>query len=152
MKLTTKDLNKILQSNCVTKRYFFGTYPACYYPLSRNYVYSFITNTDDHGSPGQHWNSWFIRDGKISFFDSFGRPPDHPAFPPQYQDLVKRFDELEYSRTQIQGLNATTCGMFCAHFIYFLSLGLNFQNFIDDYSSDFDINEKIVYDFIDSIM
>ena len=145
-------MNRILQHNDVTKTFFLGTYPACYYPLSKNNIYSFITNTDDHANPGQHWNSWFIRDDKISFFDSFGRSPDDPAFPSHYQDLTGNFKNIEYSRTQIQGWNDTTCGMFCVHFIYVLSLGLDFQNFISDYSTNFEINEKIVYDFIDSIV
>ena len=150
--LTTKQLNEILKSNNVTNRYFIGTFPACNYPISKNDVYSFITNTDEHDQSGNHWNSWFVRGKKIIFFDSFGRAPHDQAFPQHYRDLIKKFNGVEYSRTQIQGLEATTCGMFCVHCIYILSLGLDLNSFINEYYNDFKRNDKVVYDIVNSIL
>lgn len=150
--LTTKQLNEILKNNNVTKRYFLGTFPACNYPISKNGIYSFITNTDEHNQPGEHWNSWFVRDGKIIFFDSFGRAPDDQAFPQHYRDLIKKFKDVEYSPTQIQGFKAKSCGLFCVHCIYVLSLGLNLNSFINDYYNDFKRNDKVVYDIVNSIL
>ena len=150
--LTTKQLNKILKDNNVTNRYFLGTLPACNYPISKNAIYSFITNTDEHNRPGEHWNSWFVRDNKIIFFDSFGRSPHDQAFPRHYRDLIKKFNEVEYSRTQIQGLNGTTCGLFCVHCIYILSLGLDLNSFINDYYTDFKRNDIVVNDIVNSIL
>ena len=150
--LTTNQLNKILKDNNVTNRYFIGTFPACNYPISKNGVYSFITNTDEHNRPGEHWNVWFVRGNKIIFFDSFGRPPHDPAFPQHYRDLIKEFNRVEYSLTQIQGLDAATCGLYCVHCIYVLSLGLDLNNFINDYYNDFKRNDKVVYDIVNSIL
>ena len=150
--LTTNRLNKILKVNNVTSRYFLGTFPACNYPISKKDVYSFITNTDEHNQPGEHWNSWFVRGSKIIFFDSFGRPPHHQAFPQHYRDLIKNFNTVEYSLTQIQGLDAATCGLYCVHCIYVLSLGLDLNNFINDYYNDFKRNDKVVYDIVNSIL
>ena len=109
---TTDQLNAALKTNNVTNRYFLGTLPACIYPMSKNNVYSFITNTEEHNESGEHWNSWFVRGGKIIFFDSFGRAPSDQAFPQHYRNFIEKFNEVEYSRTQIQGFNATTCGLF----------------------------------------
>ena len=150
--LTTKQLNEILRNNNVTNRYFLGTFPACNYPKLKNDVYSFITNTDEHNQPGEHWNSWYVRDKKVIFFDSFGRAPYDRDFPQHYRELVKKFNEVEYSRTQIQGFNASTCGLFCVHCIYVLSLGLDLNNFINDYYNDFKRNDKVVHDIVNSIV
>jgi len=150
--LTTNQLNKILKDNNVTNRYFIGTFPACNYPISKNAVYSFITNTDEHNRPGEHWNSWFVRDGKVIFFDSFGRTPYDQAFPQNYREFITKFNEVEYSRTQIQGFNGSTCGLFCVHCIYVLSLGLNLNNFINDYYNDFKRNDTILYTIVNSIL
>ena len=150
--LTTKQLNKILKDNNVTNRYFLGTLPACNYPKSKNDVYSFITNTDEHNQPGEHWNAWFVGDGKVIFFDSFGRTPYDQALSKHYRDFIKKFNEVEYSRTQIQGFNTSTCGLFCVHCIYVLSLGLDLNDFISDYYNDFKKNDKVVYDIVNSIL
>ena len=150
--LTTNQLNKILKDNNVTNRYFIGTFPACNYPISKNGVYSFITNTDEHNRPGEHWNAWIVRGNKIIFFDSFGRPPHDQAFPQHYRELVTKFNEVEYSRTQIQGFNASTCGLFCVHCIYVLSLGLDLTSFINDYYTDFKRNDIVVNDIVKSIL
>ena len=149
--LTRKKLDVMLKKNSVTKRYFLGTFPACLYPNSDCNVYSFITNTDEHDRPGEHWNGWFVKNNKIIFFDSFGRPPDDPSFPQHYHNIIEKFDVVEFTRSRIQGWTSNTCGYFCAHFIYVLSLGLNIGNFISEYFNVFEINDIVVLDFVKSI-
>ena len=149
--LTTKELDVILKKNSVTKRYFLGTLPACVYPQSNRDVYSFITNTGEHDERGEHWNSWFVRKDKITFFDSFGRPPDDPSLPQHYRDIMKKFKVIEFNRSQIQGLRSKACGYFCIHFIYIFSLGLNFESFLDEYYNNFEINDIVVRDIVTSL-
>ena len=149
--LTTKELDAILKRNSVTKRYFLGTFPACIYPESNRNIYSFITNTDAHDERGEHWNSWFVIKDKITFFDSFGRPPDDPSLPQHYRDIMKKFKVIEFNRSQIQGLMSKTCGYFCIHFIYDFSLGLNFESFLDEYYINFEINDIVVRDIVNSL-
>ena len=122
------------------------------YPISKNNVYSFITNTEEHNESGQHWNSWFVRGNKVIFFDSFGRAPSDQAFPQHYRDFIEKFNEVEYSRTQIQGFNSSTCGLFCVHCIYVLSFGLDLNSVISDYYNDFKRNDKVVYNIVNSIL
>ena len=150
--LTTKKLDLILKNNSVTKKYFLGTFPACLYPDSDRNVYSFITNTDEHDKPGKHWNSWFVENNKIIFFDSFGRAPDDPSLPEYYQDITQQFKVVEFNKSQIQGLMSKTCGYFCAHFIYVFSLGLNYHSFLNDYYNNFEMNDIVVRDIVNSII
>ena len=152
MSLSTNNLNKILWNNEVTKDIFNGTYPSCMIPKSNKSVYAFITNTDDHKNPGEHWNSWFVRNKKLIFFDSFGRNPNDSDFPFYYHKLTKTFNQIEYNKTPIQAWDTFTCGHFCIHFIYVLSLGLEIKHFIGDYFKSFYENDIKVIDFINSII
>lgn len=150
--LTTRELDAILKNNDVTKTFFLGTYPACRFPTSKKRVYSFITNTDVHDKSGTHWTAWFIRDNKITFMDSFGRHLNDPQFPHYYIDIISEFNKVEYNKTQLQGYSTSTCGYYCIHFIYVLSLGLGIRDFISDYYNDYNVNDSIVLKFVDSIL
>ena len=152
MSLSTDELNTILKINNVTKKYFIGTYPSCIYPSSNERIYSFITNTDNHKLKGTHWTAWFIKNDTISFFDSFGRSPFHPAFLAHYTKIAERFEKIEYSTHQIQSINSWTCGYFCVNFIYTKCLGLEYRDFLMDFSNILHYNDYIVLNFIDSII
>lgn len=149
--LTTRNLNKVLKNNSVTKRFFIGTYPACILPSNSRKCYSFITNTHLHDEPGEHWNAWFVHDNRLSFFDSFGRDPRDISFPSFYRDIILRFSYVSFTEYKIQDINSITCGHFCIHFIYVLSLKLNFEFFLDDYSDDFKNNDNIVLNILNSL-
>lgn len=149
--LNTERLNQILKSNSVTKKYFLGAFPACIYLKTNRDTYCFITNTDEHDKVGEHWNSWFVKNDKVTFFDSFGRPPDDPVFPKHYRNIMKKFNVVEFNRSQIQGRTAQTCGYFCVHFLFVFSLGLGFESFLDDYFKNVELNDIVVYDIVDSL-
>ena len=135
--LTTKNINRVLKTNSVTKKYFLGTYPACILPSRSNQPYSFITNTHKHDEPGEHWNAWFINKNKLSFFDSFGRDPRDVSFPQFYGDIVRQFSHVSFTVHSIQDISSVTCGHFCIHFIYYvLSLKLDLHFFLSDYSDN----------------
>lgn len=152
MALSTVEIDKILRGNSVTNELFLGTYPACIQPTSRLHRYSFITNTDDHTSDGTHWNAWYVESGYLSFFDSFGRSYDDEDFPDYYRVLAGQFKEIKHAKVQIQGIDSWTCGHFCINYIYTLCLGLNYQDFLDNYSRDYIKNDLFVLDFINSII
>lgn len=152
MSLFTDQLDSILIGNNVTKQHFLGTYPACEVPCTKNQVYSFITNTQRCDDFGQHWCGWFVRNNKLTFFDSFGRSPYDASFPHYYTDIARRFDVVVYSIVPIQAVKSKTCGLFCIHFIYVLSLGLTLNDFISDYYYDLLVNDEVVYDFVRSIL
>ena len=149
--LTTKTINGILKQNPVTKKSFIGTFAGCILPSKNAKQYSFITNTDLHHQSGEHWNAWIVKENKIIFFDSFGRDPRDTSFPDNYKDILENFNDLEYSKVQIQSFNSVTCGYFCIHFIYVLSLGLDLEFFLNEYSNNFMKNDEFVVDFVNSL-
>lgn len=149
--LTTVELNRALLSNSVTREQFVGTFPSCITPITRKTKFSFITNIDEHDEIGQHWNAWFADGVKISFFDSFGRAFDDETLPEHYTNIVEEFDRVEYTEKRVQGWESVACGHFCTHFIYTLSLGHDYDSFLNYYSKNFKENDEIVADFYYSI-
>ena len=150
--LTTLELNKILYENSATKHFFVGTYPACIIPKTKKTFYSFITNTQTHDEFGGHWTAWIVDGNRLIFFDSFGRNPKDPTLPQHYRDFTRQFKNIKYVNTRIQGWNSKACGYFCVHFIYLMSMGLDVNSFINEYSKDFEKNDDIVYDIVSSII
>ena len=113
--------------------------------------YSFITNTDLHNQSGEHWNAWVVQGEKVLFFDSFGRDPRDSTFPGIYKELLNRFKIFKYTKTRVQDFTSSTCGYYCVHFLYVLSLGLDFTFFMDEYTNNFTDNDIAVIDFVDNL-
>ena len=149
--LTTTQLNKILMENPVTKKRFIGTFPGCLIPSTKEKRYTFITNTHLHHESGEHWNAWVVHGNKVLFFDSFGRNPRDPLFPKIYIDILNRFESFKYTNTQVQSFMSSTCGYYCIHFIYVLSLGLDFKFFLKEYTNDFLKNDNAVINFVNML-
>ena len=149
--LTTLQLNNVLMKNPVTKKSYIGTFPGCLIPSIKSKRYSFITNTDLHHEHGEHWNAWVVHGDKILFFDSFGRDPRDPSFPEIYKDVVNRFETFKYTKTQIQNVTSSMCGYYCIHFLYVLSLGLDFDFFMNEYTYDFRRNDIDVIEFVNNL-
>jgi hypothetical protein len=149
--LSTVDINHILMNNSVTSRHFIGTYPACVLPTSRRKQYSFITNVDAHDEQGQHWTAWSVKNDTVSFFDSFGRKYDDETLPTYFSDIVDLFDGVTYSARRVQSWTSVACGHFSIHFLYLMSLGLDYSYFLNEYSINFEKNDEIVNAFFRSI-
>ena len=149
--LTTAKLNEVLNRSNVTKSMYLGAFPSCIKPQTRRKKYSFILNTDDHYETGQHWCAFMANGQKISFFDSLGREPWDPSFPTHFQNIVDDYDQVEYTQARLQNWTSKTCGYFCIHFIYILSLGLDYKYFLNEYSNSFLENDSVVLDFYNSI-
>ena len=149
--LTTIQLNNVLMNNPVTKKYYIGTFPGCVIPAVKSKKYSFITNTDLHDQRGEHWNAWMVQGQKVLFFDSFGRDPSDSTFPEIYKELLNGLKILDYTKTRVQNFTSSTCGYYCIHFIYLLSLGLDFEFFLNEYTDDFMKNDIAVIDFVNNL-
>jgi len=148
--LTNKDINDVLFKNSVTKRYYIGTFPACLFPIIKSGKVAFITNTDEHDKAGEHWNAWIVDGNVLTFFDSFGRSPLDETLPKQYHEFTNCFKNVQYVNSRIQGWESNMCGYFCIHFIYILSLNLEVKHFLSDYTKNFDFNDKIVANILNS--
>ena len=144
--MNTLDLNNILLNNPVTKSFFLGTYPACITPQTNKKFYTFITNTDNHTEFGEHWNCWIVDNGNVTFFDSYGRNP----LILNYDNIVKNFRNVRYTSKCIQDYHSRTCGLFCIHFLYIMTLKLPIEEFFCDYSNNLIDNDNAVLSIVDS--
>jgi hypothetical protein len=150
--LSTIELDRILKHAKVTRVKYLGAYPSCITPKTKRRNYSFISNTDEHHEIGEHWCAWVVDGEKIYFFDSFGRDPWDTSLPTHFKDIVRGYNHVEYTNVRVQDWTSTTCGHFCIHFIYTLSLGLSYENFLNEYSTDFLNNDLVALDFYNSII
>ena len=92
-----------------------------------------------------------VQGQKVLFFDSFGRDLSDSTFPEIYKELLNGFKILNYTKTRVQNFTSSTCGYYCIHFIYLLSLGLDFEFFLNEYTDDFMKNDIAVIDFVNSL-
>ena len=151
--LRTEDFNNILRTNSVTANTYLGTFPARVLPKQEKKCYSWISNIDVHGKEEKHWIGWFVNDDKVCFFDSFGRSPDDITLPINFRTFADNFKVIQFSQRRIQRWNSVACGYFCIHFIYVLSLGLDYGSFLKDYSrSNFEANDYFAVNFVNSII
>ena len=149
--LSTGELDAFLHRNSSTKRFYLGTYPACVNPISSKEFYFFITNTENHRQSGEHWNAWIVENKKLVFFDSFGRDPTHWSFPSFYSEILDDFKEVYFSNVQVQAISSVMCGYFCIHYLYLISHGLDFNDFLVEYSENLEKNDEIVYSIVASL-
>ena len=150
--LTTKQLNDILCQASATKHRYIGAYPACITPKSKKSIYAFISNTDNHEEDGEHWCAWVIKDENLFFFDSFGRSPNDETLPMNFLEISRNFKHIQYTKTRIQGWNSNACGYFCIHFIYMFCLGLDYEEFLNEYTCNYLNNDNVAYNFVSSII
>ena len=150
--LTTTQLDDILLNTSVTSKSYIGTYPSCFSPTSTRPYYTFISNTEEHDENGEHWCAWVVKDDTVCFFDSFGRSPNDETLPKYFKDIVKKFKIVRYTNYRVQDWSSKACGYFCIHFIYVLSLGLDYKDFLNDYSRDFEKNDSVAFNFVSSII
>ena len=148
--LNTREINGILQNNAVTRRSFLGTYPACMKPKTKRSFYTFITNSDEHHKAGEHWNAWVVNGDMIIFFDSFSRDPRDDHFPFHYRQLIEKFKTVKFVTRRVQSAKSTSCGLFCIHFIFAMTIGLDVPGFLSDYTKDLRKNDIIVLDIVSS--
>ena len=69
--MNTLQIERILQTDSCTKRFFGGVYPIDLLPTVE-YLMSYVVNTDPSISSGKHWVSMFFNDeGSGEYFDSY---------------------------------------------------------------------------------
>lgn len=95
---------------------------------------------------GTHWTAFYYNPNKSFYFDAFGFPA-----PIEIEQKLKAY---KYNKKQIQNLKSTSCGFYCIAFIIFMN-GLNykelenrFETFIDAFSTNTKINDKLLYNYL----
>ena len=129
---------------------FLGTFPCDIQPdVSGLKSFSAVFNESKHSDPGSHFVCIYANEKKLFYFDSMGLSLEN--------DYIKLFAyscgrTVIPSSIQIQSLDSIMCGFFCICFLLYMSLGFDFKNFFDCFSSDLKLNDTIVIDFIKNMI
>jgi hypothetical protein len=102
-----------------------------------------IVNTDPISKPGTHWQAIAIdthRNGE--FFCSFGLPP----YVPQIRKFLDRHCKAwKHNTVDVQALDSTVCGQYCAMFLLFKAHGYSMNDFVGlNFSNDCHRNDQLV--------
>ena len=112
--MLTGDIDAILSRHPHTRNHYLGTYPVDSLPTQRKPLTCFVSNTDPHDEPGEHWVAVYTtRDRETFFFDPYGIPP----ITPEHLRYCHRSKAWDYNRRQIQKLTSKTCGIHCIRFL-----------------------------------
>ena len=91
-------------------------------------------NTQDYGSPGEHWLAIFVEESHVEVFDSFGQPPTYYGL---------RFNvPCFFNDRPLQDRNSTSCGLFALFFLFWRSRDINMDIICDTFDSDVNRNER----------
>ena len=85
---------------------------------------AYVINLDEYEDVGTHWIALYVKNNKITYFDSFG--VEHVP------KEVKRFIEhksIKRNIFRIQADNSIMCGYFCIGFIDFMFAGKSLIDF-----------------------
>jgi hypothetical protein len=107
-------LEKRIQKDEVMKNDVWGVFARNELP-SHLLPGGYVVNSDDRGSPGQHWMAVYVtEDGMVEFMDSFGRKP---------QDYKLDLNCTYYSRA-VQSANTGTCGLYVLYYLFWRCRGI----------------------------
>ena len=99
---------------------------------------AYVINLDEYEAVGTHWIPLYVKDNKITYFDSFG--VEHVP------KKIKKFIGQKNIKTnifRIQADNSIMCGYFCIGFIDFMFAGKSLIDFTSLFSPyDFKKNDE----------
>ena len=108
-----------------------------------------VFNTDGSKKPGSHWVAIYVDDQfRGWYFDSYGIKP---YIPEHINRIRKNCKSLRWNVQQLQSYESAVCGHFCVMFLYFLSFGLGFDQFLHCFTSNLQENDDIARNFVSSL-
>ena len=78
--MNTSEINHVLSTNPVTKKFFNGVYPKDWLEIISEKPKLIICNTDASDKSGKHWILIFFNNEEVDFFDSLGNKPSQYGF------------------------------------------------------------------------
>ena len=115
--MNTNQINHILSTNPVTKKFFNGVFPKDYLKLIEEKPKLIICNTDESYRSGKHWVLFFFDSEKVDFFDSLGENPS--KYGSEFIKFMEKYSEVcNFSPIRLQPLNTDLCGHYCIYFAH----------------------------------
>lgn len=112
-------IDAILLKNRVTRKFYYGTYPANLIPKIDTFPASLVVNMDNSNLPGSHWVAMFLpNENTCYYFDSFGFEPSNKNI----TNFLKNFIVVKNEKI-FQSFLTENCGYYVIFFIHMCSLG-----------------------------
>ena len=145
-----RDIVKFANNGKVLKRHFGGiasrdTLKSLHYENNKPFPRLYVCNTDKASQPGSHWFVVIVlRHGHVEIFDSFGLNP--ALYWSEIRSFVKQHGHIKYMRNKhrLQGLFATTCGMYCLYYMYHRVRDCDMACIMSHYTSNHSRNDRYV--------
>ena len=145
--MDTNQINQILNSYTQTERVYKGCFAADQlpHPKTLKYPSAFVVNLDPHNFKGTHWVAIYAygRDRDVIYYDSLS----YPTSPIIRQNFLSLFPNTQRNVIPYQNPFSQTCGHHCIAFIYLLSHGTLFPQFLSILNSkedpDFYVNSIV---------
>ena len=136
--------NEIL-SFCSNIKHFRGVFAADLIPKRLKINQTCIINCCNHDFVGEHWLAILKRtENKIEFFDSFGKAPS-------FYNLENKLPSCKivlYNNLQIQNIYSSMCGLYCIHFVFFISKSGSLKHYLkNNYTNSTYLNEIKLHHF-----
>ena len=113
--MNTSDIYKFIFHDEKLEVIFKGVFSADNYNLERNGIY--IVNIDKSSLPGTHWVAYYVADGLIEFFDSYGKNGND----------YKLLNGNVFNTVVLQS-NFTSCGYYCLYYSFLRCRGYSLCN------------------------
>ena len=103
-----------LKNDTMNERELQRVYNYPIYPRdSKIYSDSGFLNIDNGSQGGSHWCTFYVKDSKSFYFDSFGGHPD--------KFLLKQLPKpIIYHNYKIQDIDSKLCGSYCLYFFHLI--------------------------------
>ena len=146
---TTLDINKLMYSHPLTKRYYGGTWSRNNVPvkqaLKKATCTCFIINSSPSYEAGSHWTAVWIgakKNGQrnVEHFCSYGIKPPHQL----HKLLSSNGRRYKRNKNQLQEKTSILCGYYCMLFLICKSCGGTLEKFVECFTSIPVINDIIV--------
>ena len=150
MASTTTDVNRVMYSNSLTKKFYGGTWSVDNVPITKALKSGaqtcFIVNSSPANHPGSHWTTVWIgakkkgRNRELEHFCSYGLPPPLTL----HRLLLRNQKGYKRSEKQLQKSYSVLCGYYCMLFLMCKCRGLETEKFLQCFTKNQSINDHIV--------
>ena len=139
--MNTLQIDRILRGDRFVEPLFRGVYARDIIPPFEPGAY--VVNTDTSKEAGSHWIALYATPTRVEYFDSYGGDP---------LPILKRWAKGKKWRSNpvpLQSPLSSVCGQYCIYYLLHRARGISLATMLLDFGKDVDLNDQMVYDFID---
>lgn len=126
----SQQIENILHSNTHTRQIFRGCYPSDGLPDPKSIQYpsTYVVNLDPHQFQGSHWIAIYVKriNDEAYYFDSLALPINEII----EESFLQKFPRVRKNSKAYQSPLNNTCAHHCISFIYFISIGFDFNQYL----------------------